>query len=381
MDFDLSEEQELIRATARGLAEREIAPIAAELDEHARWPDEIVTRMAELGLMGVAVPEVLGGAGMDNLSYVVAMEEISRACASCGVIMSVQNSLVCDPILRFGTEAQKRDVLGPLARGEKIGCFGLSEPGSGSDASAMKTVARRDGDHWVLDGTKNFITSAPRADVAVMFAKTDPAAGHKGISAFLVPMKDQPGLSLGPKEKKLGIRAAWSSGIFMEGARIPAENLLGKEGEGFKVALSTLDGGRIGIAAQALGIAQAALDQAVRYSKERTAFGAPIARLQAIQFMIADMATELDAARLLTWRAARLKDAKVRYTAQASMAKLMASETATRVTHKALQVHGGYGYLADFPLERHYRDARITESYEGTSEIQRLVIAAAVLQG
>jgi len=381
MDFDLTPEQELIQKTARDFADREIAPKAADLDETGRYPEEIVRAMAGLGFMGIAVPEEHGGAGMDNLSYVLAMEEISRACASCGVIMSVNNSLVCDPLLRFGSDAQKKEWLVPLAKGEKLGCFGLSEPGSGSDAAAMKTVARRDGADWVIDGGKNFITNAPQSDLAIIFAKTDASTGHKGISAFLVPLKNTPGVSTGPKERKLGIHAAWSSAIYLDGARVPNESLLGKEGEGFKVAMGTLDGGRIGIAAQALGIAQAALDAAVRYSRERTAFGAPIAKLQAIQFMIADMATELEAARLLTHRAARMKDDKVRHTPESAMAKLMASEVATRVTHKALQIHGGYGYLKDFPLERHYRDARITEIYEGTSEIQRLVIAAAVLGG
>jgi butyryl-CoA dehydrogenase len=381
MDFDLTGEQELIQKTARDFADREIAPKATELDESGRFPEEIVRAMAGLGFLGIAVPEEHGGAGMDNLSYVLAMEEISRGCASCGVIMSVNNSLVCDPILKFGTDAQKREWLVPLAKGDRLGCFGLSEPGSGSDAAAMKTVARRDGDDWILDGAKNFITNAPQADVSILFAKTRQDVGHKGISAFLVPLKGHPGVSTGPKERKLGIHAAWSSAIYMDGARVPASSMLGKEGEGFKVAMATLDGGRIGIAAQALGIAQAALDAAVRYSKERTAFGAPISKLQAIQFMIADMATELEAARLLTWRAARMKDEKIRHSAESAMAKLMASETATRVTHKALQIHGGYGYLKDFPLERHYRDARITEIYEGTSEIQRLVIAASVLAG
>jgi butyryl-CoA dehydrogenase len=381
MDFDLTAEQELIQKTARDFADREIAPKAAELDETGRYPEEIIRAMAGLGFMGIAVPEEHGGAGMDNLSYALAMEEISRGCASCGVIMSVNNSLACDPLLEFGTDAQKKEWLAPLARGDKLGCFGLSEPGSGSDAAAMMTVARRDGAAWVIDGAKNFITNAPQADLAIVFAKTDASTGHKGISALLVPLKNHPGVSTGPKERKLGIHAAWSSAIYLDGARVPYENLLGKEGDGFKVAMRALDGGRIGIAAQALGIAQAALDAAVRYSKERIAFGAPLAKLQAIQFMIADMATELEAARLLTWRAARMKDDKVRHTAESAMAKLMASEMATRVTHKALQIHGGYGYLKDFPLERHYRDARITEIYEGTSEIQRLVIAASVLGG
>ncbi len=383
MDLHLTEEQTLLRDTARGFADKEIRPKATELDESGRFPEEIVRRMADLGLLGVCVPTEHGGAGMDVLSYILAVEEISRACASCGVIMSVNNSLACDPILRYGTDDQKKRILGPLARGEVLGCFALSEPASGSDSAAMQTVARPGpgGNGWVLTGTKNFITNAPQATWSIVFAKTRPDVGHKGISAFLVDLKSTPGVSVGPKERKLGIHAAWGSSIYFEDARVGGDALLGGEGEGFKVAMSTLDGGRIGIAAQALGIAQAALDASTTYAKDRSAFGGKLADLQAIQFMIADMVTEIDAARMLTWRAATLKESGAPYGPESAMAKLVASETATRVTHKAIQVHGGYGYLKDFPVERHYRDARITEIYEGTSEIQRLVIARSLLRG
>jgi alkylation response protein AidB-like acyl-CoA dehydrogenase len=294
--------------------------------------------------------------------------------------MSVNNSLVCDPILKFGSDAQKRDVLAPLASGRKLGCFALSEPEAGSDAAAQQTRAVRDGDTWVLNGTKNFITNGPHADWVVLFAMTRPEAGHKGISAFLVPT-DAAGLRRGPPDRKLGITAAPCCQIFLEDCRLPASTLLGGEGEGFKVAMSTLDGGRIGIAAQALGIARASLEASCRYASERSTFGKPIAQHQAIQFMLADMATETDAARLLTLRAASLKDRGARHTTESAMAKLCASEVCNRAAKAAVQIHGGYGYLKDFPVERFYRDAKITEIYEGTSEIQRLVIAQGVLRG
>jgi butyryl-CoA dehydrogenase len=380
MDLRLTSEQQLLQDTTRAFVQKEIAPKAAELDQSGRFPEEIVRRMAEMGLTGVYVPAESGGAGMDVLSYILAVEEVSRGCASCGVIMSVNNSLVCDPLMRYGTSAQKEEILAPLARGDILGCFALSEPGSGSDSAAMQTTARRDGGGWILSGAKNFITNAPQATWAIVFAKSTPASGHKGISAFLVNLKDTPGVTVGPKEKKLGIHAAWSSSIYFEDARIGVDRLLGSEGEGFRVAMTTLDGGRIGIAAQAIGIAQSALDESVLYAKDRSAFGGKLADLQAIQFMIADMATETDAARLLTYRAASLKDAGQPYGTESAIAKLVASETATRVTHKAIQIHGGYGYLQDFPAERHYRDARITEIYEGTSEIQRIVIARSLLR-
>ncbi len=379
MDFALTETQQMIRETARDFANTEVAPGAAQRDKDEQFPKEIVAKLGELGFMGVAVPEELGGAGLDQLCYVIAMEEISRACAGTGVIMSVNNSLVCDPIVKNGNADQHERWLGPLAQGEMLGCFALSEPGCGSDAVNLKTTARRVDGGYVINGTKNFITNAPEADVAIVFAVTDREKRHKGVSAFLVPM-DSEGLSVDPHDKKLGIRASHSAPIIMEDVFVSEANRLGPEGAGFKIAMQTLDGGRIGIAAQALGIAQAALDHAAVYSTEREAFGKPISRLQAIQFMLADMATELDAARLLTYRAAWLKEQGRRYTKEAAMAKLYAAEAATRITHKALQVHGGYGYVADFPMERFYRDARITEIYEGTSEIQRLVVASNLLK-
>jgi butyryl-CoA dehydrogenase len=379
MDFELNDEQRMVRETAREFAVREVRPTAAALDREHRYPAEHIAKLAEMGLMGVAIPPEYGGAGMDYVSYVVAMEEISAACAGTGVIMSVNNSLVCDPLLKYGTDAQKREILTPLAAGEKLGCFGLTEPAAGSDASKLRTTAVRAGDEWILNGEKNFITNAPQADWAIIFAFTDRSGGHKGISAFLVP-RDAPGYSTGPFERKLGIRASHSSSIHLEDCRIPGANLLGEVGMGFKIAMTTLDAGRIGIASQALGIAREAMTEAVTYAKERHAFGGPIARLQAIQFTIADMATRLDAARLLTLRAARMKDQKQHYTAEASMAKVFASEAAMWITTKAVQVHGGYGYLEDFAAERHFRDAKITEIYEGTSEIQRLVVAASLLK-
>ncbi len=385
MELKLTDEQRAVQEMARDFAEREVAPLARDLDRTGRFPTELVARMGELGLMGVAVPETYGGSGMDHVSYALAMEEISAACASTGVIMSVNNSLVCDPILRYGSEEQKQAFLTPLASGQKLGCFGLTEPSSGSDAAHMDTTARRDGDEWILDGAKNWITNGPAADLIVVFCNTDREAGARGVTAFIVP-KDTPGFSTDPPDEKMGIHAAQSCTVSFENCRVPDRYRLGEEGQGFKIAMSTLDGGRIGIAAQALGIARAAYEKALAYSKERKAFGKPIAQLQAIQFKLADMATRLEAARLLTWRAAWLKDRarenpKLRYTREAAEAKLFASETATFVTHQAMQIFGGYGYSQEYDLERHYRDARITEIYEGTSEIMRVVIANQVLRG
>ncbi len=379
MDLSFTEEQRLIQQTARDFAEREVAPKARELDREARWPAELVARMAELGLLGVAVPSEWGGTGADTVSYVLAMEEVSRACASTGVIMSVNNSLVCDPLVKFASDAQKREYLTPLASGEMLGCFGLTEPASGSDASHMETVAVDAGDHWVLEGAKNWITNGPHADVILVFAAHDRAAGAKGTTALIVP-RGTPGFTTNKPDHKLGIHAAHSCTVFFENCKVPKAQQLGEVGQGFKIAMSTLDGGRIGIAAQALGIARAAYEKALAYSKERKAFGKPLADKQAIQFMLADMATELDAARLLTLRAATLKDKGVRHTSESAVAKLFASEMCTRVAHKALQIHGGYGYSTEYDVERHYRDARITEIYEGTSEIQRIVIAANALK-
>ncbi len=380
MDFEFSEEQKMIQQMARDFAENEVKPKAAELDKTERHPAEIIQKMAELNLMGIAIPDVYGGGGADAVSYVVALEEISRGCASVGVIMSVNNSLVCDPINTFGTEEQKKKFLTPLASGKKLGCFGLTEPEAGSDAAAQKTTAVLQGNQWVINGKKNFITNGNVADYCVLMAMTDKSKGYKGISAFIVDCK-APGFSVGVVEKKLGIKASGTAELIMEDCRIPKENLLGEVGQGFYVALNTLDGGRIGIASQALGIARAALEAAAEYSKSRVQFGQPISKFQAIQWMIADMATELDAARLLTLRAAFLKDQKQRYEKEAAMAKLFASEAASRITTKAIQVHGGYGYIQEYNVERHFRDARITEIYEGTSEVMRLVISSAILKG
>jgi butyryl-CoA dehydrogenase len=380
MFIDLSEEQKMIQQMARDFAENEIKPKAAELDKTERHPVEIIQKMGELSLMGIAVPDTYGGGGADAVSYAVAMEEISRGCASVGVIMSAHNSLVCDPLNTFGSEEQKVKYLTPLASGKKLGCFGLTEPEAGSDAAAQKTVAVLQGDSWVLNGKKNFITNGNVADTCILMAMTDKSLGYKGISAFIVDCKT-PGFSVGAVEKKLGIKASGTAELIMEDCRIPRENLLGQVGQGFYVAMNTLDGGRIGIASQALGISRAALEAAVAYAKTRVQFGSPIAKLQAIQWMIADMATELDAARLLTWRAAFLKDQKQRYEKEAAMAKLFASEAAHRITTKAIQIHGGYGYIQEYNVERHFRDARITEIYEGTSEVMRLVIAGGILKG
>ncbi len=380
MDFDLSEEERLIRDTARDFAQKEIAPKASEIDKSGRWPAEIVSKMAELGFMGVAIPEELGGGGTTTLAYAVAMEEISAACASSGVIMSVNNSLFCDPIYKFGTPEQKRDILTPTARGTLLGCFGLTEPMSGSDAQTMATNATKSGDGWVINGAKNWITNGPHADHILVFAVTDRSGPKIKHTAFIVK-KGTPGYTQNAHDHKLGIHGAHSCTVFFDNCQVSDGMRVGGVGDGFKVAMSTLDGGRIGIAAQALGIARAALDAATAYSKERKSFGVPISQHQAISFMIADMATELDAARLLTWRAAKMKDAGARHSTESAQAKLYASEAATRISHKALQIFGGYGYSTEYPAERHYRDARITEIYEGTSEIQRIVIAANLLKG
>jgi len=374
VDFGLTEEQQLLQKTARDFAQNEVRPKAAEIDKEHRHPKELVAKMAELGLMGIAVPEEYGGAGMDNVGYVLAMEEISRACASTGVVLSVNNSLVCDPILRFGTEEQKREFLVPLASGEKLGCFALSEPEAGTDAAAQKTVAKKDGDDWVIDGCKNFITNGPVADTMVLIAMTNPEKGHRGISAFIVPM-DTPNVQCGPADEKLGIRGSKSCQVFLEETRLPGNALLGEVGQGFKVAMSTLDGGRIGIAGQALGIARACLEESAEYATQRKTFGKPIIHHQAIQWKLADMATELDAARLLTLRAAALKDRKAPYGKEAAMAKLFASDICNKAAREAVQIFGGNGYMAEYPVERYFRDAKITEIYEGTSEVQRIVIA------
>jgi butyryl-CoA dehydrogenase len=379
MEIELNEQQLELRKLCRTFAAKELAPRARKWDEEHSFPAEAIKMLGEMGLMGVAIPEAWGGAGMDNVAYAVAMEEISRGCAGTGVIMSVSNSLYCDPVSKYGTDEQRKKFLTPYAKGEKLGAFALTEPQSGSDAAEMKTTAKLVGDEYVLEGAKNFITNGPQADTILVFAMTDLGAKHRGISAFLVPT-DTKGFSRGKPDNKLGIRASGSCSLFFEDCRIPAANRLGKESEGFRIAMSTLDGGRIGIAAQALGIARAAFEEARDYSKERKAFGKAISEHQAIQFMLADMATEIAAARMLIWHAASMKDKGVKHTAESAMAKLYASEMSGRVTSKGLQIFGGYGYTKEYDAERHFRDAKITEIYEGTSEIQRIVIAATGLK-
>jgi butyryl-CoA dehydrogenase len=378
-DLTLTEEQELAQRTARDFAREKVLPLAHDIDENGKVPPELIAEMASLGFLGIYVPDSYGGAGLDALSYALVCEEINRACASTGVVMSTHVSLVVDPLLHWGNDAQKERFLRPLATGEKLGCFALSEPASGSDAAAMRTSARRDGDAWVLNGTKNFITNGASADVALVFAQTDPDARKRGIAAFVVE-NGTPGFSVGKLEHKLGIRGSDTAQLLFQDCRVPAENLLGEAGGGFKIALATLDGGRISIAAQAVGIARACLEDSLAYAKEREAFGKKIVEFQAIQWKLADMATEIDAARLLVWRAATLKDRGEDHILAAAQAKLFASDVAVRAARECVQIFGGYGYLTDFPAERHYRDAKITEIYEGTSEIMNLVIAEEILK-
>jgi len=377
--MELTQEQQMLRQMVRDFALKEIEPKAAEIDEREEFPWETINKMAELGLLGIPFPEKYGGAGMDNVCYAIAVEEIARVCGSTAITLAAHISLAAAPIYLFGTEEQKQRYLVPLAKGEVLGAFGLTEPQAGSDAAAIKTSAVLRGDHYVLNGTKCFITNAGVAQVLLISAKTDPSAGHRGISSFIVE-RDFEGLKIGKRENKLGLRGSDTSEIIMEDCLVPKENLLGKEGEGFKQALITLDGGRISIGAMAVGIAQGALDKSIQYAKERVQFGQPIANFQAIQWMLADMATEIHAARLMVYEAARLEDAGVRFTKEASMAKLFASEVAMRATTKAIQIHGGYGYCKDYPVERYFRDAKLTEIGEGTSEIQRLVIARYLLR-
>lgn len=379
MQFEFNEQQRMIRDMARDFAAREIAPIAAEIDETERFPAEIVKKMGELGFLGMNVPEQYGGAGLDSVCYVLAMEEISKACASCGVIMSVNNSLVCWPLETYGNEEQRNRFLAPLARGEKLGAYCLSEPGAGTDAAAQSTTAKKDGDGWIINGMKNFITNGANADVLIVFAQTNAELKHKGIRAFIVETTAD-GFSVIRKEEKMGIRASDTAQLAFDNVRVDDSQVLGDEGTGFKVAMSTLDGGRIGIAAQALGISAAAYEAALAYSKEREQFGRPISSFQAIQWKIADMATRLHAARLLTYRAAWAKDQGGRYSEESAMAKLFASEASHFITNEAVQVFGGNGYSKEYPVERHFRDAKITEIYEGTSEAQRMVISSMELK-
>jgi len=379
MNFSFTEEQLMIKQTAKEFAESEIAPTAVERDLKAEFPYEIVKKLGELGFMGMMVSPEWGGAGLDTISYVLAMEEISKVDASVGVIMSVNNSLVCWGLEEYGTNEQKEKYLRPLAQGKMLGAFALSEPEAGSDATNQHTIAEKDGDYWIINGTKNWITNGTTADVYLVMAQTNRELRHKGISAFIVE-KDFPGFERGKKEDKLGIRSSDTCSLMFTNCRVPKENLIWEEGKGFNFAMNTLNGGRIGIAAQALGIAQASLEAAIKYSKERKAFGRPIAELQAIQFKLADMATKVEAARLLTLQAASLKDQHKDFAMQASMAKLFASRTAMECADEAIQIHGGYGYVREYLVERYLRDAKITEIYEGTSEIQRIVIARHLLK-
>ncbi|MGC8896918.1 MAG: acyl-CoA dehydrogenase [Bacteroidota bacterium] len=379
MNFQFTEEQWMIKETARRFAEEELAPTVAERDEKEEFPEEAVKKLGELGFMGMMVPTNYGGAGLDTISYVLAVEEIAKVDASTAVIMSVNNSLVCYELNEWGTEEQKQKYLVPLASGKMLGAFALSEPEAGSDASNQRTTAVLDGDSYVLNGTKNFTTNGLHADVVVVFASTDRSKGSHGISAFIVE-KGTPGFSVAKKERKLGIRSSDTVSLSFEDCRVPVANRLGDEGIGFKIAMKTLDGGRIGIAAQALGIAQASLEASVRYSKQRKAFGQYLSEFQAIQFKLADMVTNIEAARLLTLEAAAKKDAGERYTEIAAMAKLYASRVAVECALEAVQIYGGYGYIKEYPVERFLRDSKITEIYEGTSEIQRIVIARGLLR-
>lgn len=378
MEFELTEEQQMIRRMVREFAEKEIRPIAREIDARGEFPWEVIRKMAGLGLLGLPIPEQYGGSGADTVSYAIAVEEVSRVSGSIGITMAAHTSLGLYPLYRFGSEEQKKQYLPRLASGEGLAAFGLTEPEAGSDAGGVKTTAVLDGDQWVLNGQKTFITSGSIADVVIIAALTDKAAGTRGISNFIVE-KGTPGFRPGRDEDKMGLKGSVTSELFFEDCRVPRANLLGQVGEGFKQFLITLDGGRISIGAMALGLAQGALDAAIKYSKERVQFGQPIARFQAIQWMIADMATEIEAARWMIYRAAWLKDKGGRFTKEAAMAKLYASEAAERACFKAIQIHGGYGYMSEYDVERIYRDNRLTTIGEGTSEIQRLVIARQVL--
>ncbi|HIN03356.1 MAG TPA: acyl-CoA dehydrogenase [Candidatus Marinimicrobia bacterium] len=379
MDFTLTSEQELIQKTAREFAQEHLAPGVIERDDKAEFPTGQIKMMGELGFMGMMVPEEWGGAGFDTITFVIAMEEIAAVELATSTIMSVNNSLVCQLFTDYGTHDQKEKYLKPLANGDMLGAYSLSEPQSGSDASNMRTFAKKDGDHYVINGTKNWVTNGITSDIVVLFCLTEKAIGYKGITAFVIE-KGTPGLSTGKKEDKLGIRASDTCELYFENCRIPAENRIGEEGQGFKIAMKALGGGRIGIAAQALGLARAALEAAVSYAKERKQFGKAIGEFGAIQNKLADMATEIDAARMLIWRAAKLKDEGKNYTRESSMAKLFASSTAMKAATECVQIHGGYGYMQEYGVERLMRDAKITQIYEGTSEIQQLVIGKDLLK-
>ncbi|MBS5517563.1 MAG: acyl-CoA dehydrogenase [Clostridiales bacterium] len=379
MDFVLSKEQEMARGLFRQFAETEAKPLAQEIDETERFPIETVKKMQKYGFMGIPFAKEYGGQGCDSLTYAICVEELSRVCGTTGVIVSAHTSLGAEPINKFGTPEQKEKYLIPLAKGEKLGAFGLTEPGAGTDAAGQQTKAVLEGNHYVLNGSKIFITNGGQADIYIIFAMTDKSKGTKGISAFIVE-KDFPGFSIGTKEKKMGIRGSSTTELIFENCIVPKENLLGEEGKGFGIAMTTLDGGRIGIAAQALGLAQGAFDETVAYVKERKQFGRSIAKFQNTQFQLADMKTKIEAARLLVYNAAKAKDTKKRFSVEAAMAKLYAAEVAMEVTTKCVQLHGGYGYTREYPVERMMRDAKITEIYEGTSEVQRMVISGDLLR-
>ena len=379
MDFVLSKEHEMARTLFRDFAQAEVKPLAQEVDETEHFPWDTVRKMQKLGFMGIPMPKEYGGQGCDSLTYAMCVEELPKGCGTTGVIVSAHTSLCCEPIRKWGTPEQKAKYLTPLASGEKIGAFGLTEPGAGTDASGQQTKAVLDGDHYVLNGSKIFITNGGAADTYVVFAMTDKSLGNHGISAFIVE-KDFPGFSIGTKEKKMGIRGSSTTELIFQDCIVPKENLLGKEGQGFVIAMTTLDGGRIGIASQALGLAQGALDNTIAYVKERKQFGRALAKFQNTQFQLADMHTKVEAARLLVYKAARAKDTQKKYSLEAAMAKLYAAEVAMEVTTKAVQLHGGYGYTREYDVERMMRDAKITEIYEGTSEVQRMVISGSILK-
>lgn len=379
MDFKLSKEQEMIRNVMREFAQNEVKPIAAEIDEISRFPRETVEKLAKYNMLGIPFPVEYGGAGGDELAYAIAVEELSKVCGTTGVILSAHTSLGAWPIFRYGTEEQKEKYLIPLAKGEKLGAFGLTEPNAGTDAAGQQTIAILDGDNYILNGTKIFITNGGEADIYIIFAMTDRTKGTRGISAFIVE-KDYPGFSIGKIENKMGIRGSSTAELIFRDMIVPKENLLGKEGEGFKIAMTTLDGGRIGIGAQALGIAEGALEESIKYIKEREQFGRPLSKFQGLQWMIADMGMDVEAAQLLVYRAAYNKANGLPYNKEAAMAKLFASNTAMKITTKSVQLHGGYGFTKDYPVERMMRDAKITEIYEGTSQVQQMVIAANLLK-
>lgn len=378
INFELSEDHKMVQSMVKDLADKHIRPQAAHIDETREFPWENVKKLAELGLMGVTVPEEYGGAGMDTLAYVTVIEELSRACAATGVITAVQNSLGEYPVLKFGTEEQKKKWLPMMASGEKIAAYALTEAGSGSDAAGMKTTCRLEGDHWVLNGSKNWITNSTAAELFIVYATKDASLGHKGVCCFIVE-KSSEGFSIGKHEETMGVRASGTCPLTFDNVKVPKENLLGEEGKGFNIAMAALDTGRVGIAAQAVGIAQASLDEALRYSKEREQFGRPISAFQLVQEMLVNMSVKVEAARLLMYKAAKKRDSGEKFTKEASMAKLYASQIAVECALDAIQVHGGYGYSKEYPVERFLRDAKVTQIYEGTSEVQKLVIAKALL--